>query len=106
MLNYKRFFRKRTTRIYLIVLSIIFSLIFILSFFTNYFDNKLKDTYKNNYSLLIVSSNDYYKEIRNNKSVDEIEEILLELTKIQKDYTDNEVASILENVKKELNCLV
>lgn len=77
MLNYKRFFRKRTTRIYLIVLSIIFSLIFILSFFTNYFDNKLKDTYKNNYSLLIVSSNDYYKEIRNNKSVDEIEEILL-----------------------------
>ena len=34
-----------------------------------------------------------------------IEEILLELTKIQKDYTDNEVASILENVKKELNCL-
>lgn len=77
MLNYKRFFRKRTTRIYLIVLSIIFSLIFILAFFTNYFDNKLKDTYKNNYSLLIVSSNDYYKEIKNNKSVDEIEEILL-----------------------------
>ena len=35
-----------------------------------------------------------------------IEEILLELTKIQKDYTDNEVAIILENVKKELNCLV
>jgi len=35
-----------------------------------------------------------------------IEEILVELTKIQKDYTDNEVASILENVKKELNCLV
>ena len=35
-----------------------------------------------------------------------IEEILLELTKIQKDYTDNEVASILENVKKELYCLV
>ena len=32
-----------------------------------------------------------------------IEEILVELTKIQKDYTDNEVASILENVKKELN---
>ena len=35
-----------------------------------------------------------------------IEEILVEITKIQKDYTDNEVASILENVKKELNCLV
>ena len=35
-----------------------------------------------------------------------IEKALAELTKIQKDYTDNEVASILENVKKELNCLV
>ena len=35
-----------------------------------------------------------------------LEEILLELTNIHKDYTDNEVASILENVKKELNCLV
>ncbi len=35
-----------------------------------------------------------------------IEKVLLELTKIQQDYTDNEIASVLENVKKELNCLV
>lgn len=35
-----------------------------------------------------------------------IEKVLLELTKIQDDYTDKEIANVLENVKKELNCLV
>ena len=35
-----------------------------------------------------------------------IEKVLLELTKIQKDYSDKEIANVLENVKKELNCLV
>lgn len=35
-----------------------------------------------------------------------IEKVLLELTKIQKNDSDKEVANILENIKKELNCLV
>ena len=35
-----------------------------------------------------------------------IEKVLSELTKIQKNYTDKQVASVLENIKKELNCLV
>ena len=35
-----------------------------------------------------------------------IEKALSELTKIQKDYSDKQVASVLENVKKELSCLV
>ena len=35
-----------------------------------------------------------------------IEKALEELTKIQKDYSDKEIANVLENVKKELNCLV
>ncbi len=34
-----------------------------------------------------------------------IEKILLELTKIQKNNTDKEIANILENIKKELNYL-
>lgn len=36
----------------------------------------------------------------------QIVKILSELTKIQTKFSDEEVASILENVKKELNCLV
>ena len=35
-----------------------------------------------------------------------IEKVLSELTKIQKNYSDKQVASVLENIKKELNCLV
>ncbi|CDB32295.1 uPF0122 protein TherJR_2052 [Clostridium sp. CAG:575] len=35
-----------------------------------------------------------------------IEQVLSELTKIQKDSSDKKVASILETIKKELNCLV
>ena len=35
-----------------------------------------------------------------------IEKALSELTKIQKDYSDKQIASVLETVKKELSCLV
>lgn len=36
----------------------------------------------------------------------QIVKILSELTKIQTKFSDEKIASILENVKKELNCLV
>ncbi len=35
-----------------------------------------------------------------------IEKVLSELTKIQKNDSDKQIAIILENIKKELNCLV
>ncbi len=35
-----------------------------------------------------------------------IEKVLSELTKIQKNYSDKKIASVLENIKKELNYLV
>ncbi len=35
-----------------------------------------------------------------------IQQVLLELSKIQKNSSDKKVANILETVKKELNCLV
>ena len=35
-----------------------------------------------------------------------IEKVLSELTKIQENDSDQEIASVLENIKKELNCLV
>lgn len=37
---------------------------------------------------------------------EKILEVLLELTKIQSKFTDDQIAKILDNVKKELNCLV
>ena len=35
-----------------------------------------------------------------------IEKVLAELTKIQKNDSDQEIAHILESIKRELNCLV
>lgn len=35
-----------------------------------------------------------------------IEKVLAELTKIQKNDSDKQVANVLEHIKKELNCLV
>ena len=35
-----------------------------------------------------------------------IKEALNELTKIQKNYSDKQIANVLEHIKKELNCLV
>ena len=35
-----------------------------------------------------------------------VEKALLELTKIQKSSTDKQIVSVLEAIKKELNCLV
>ena len=36
----------------------------------------------------------------------QIQNILLQLNKIQKDSSDKQIRSILEEIKKELNCLV
>ena len=35
-----------------------------------------------------------------------IEKVLAELTKIQKNDSDKQIADVLENIKRELNCLV
>ena len=35
-----------------------------------------------------------------------IQQVLLNLTKIQKNSSDKQISSILEEIKKELNCLV
>ena len=35
-----------------------------------------------------------------------IQQVLFNLTKIQKDSSDKQISSILEEIKKELNCLV
>ena len=35
-----------------------------------------------------------------------IQKVLSELTKIQTNYSDKKIANVIENVKKELNCLI
>ena len=40
------------------------------------------------------------------KQEEKIEQVLSELTKIQKESSDEQIAVVLEHIKKELNCLV
>ncbi len=40
------------------------------------------------------------------KQEKKISQILLEITKIQKEYSDEEISKMLEHVKKELKCIV
>ena len=50
-----------------------------------------------------------WKESKTERSLNtekKIEKVLSELTKIQKDYSDKQIANVLETIKKELNCLV
>jgi len=90
----------------------------------------LNDYYNNDYSLSEIAENyDITRQavrdniVKGEKKLFELEEklgimkrtknqeeqivkILSELTKIQTKFSDDKIASILENVKKELNCLV
>lgn len=92
--------------------------------------NFLNDYYNNDYSLSEIAQNYQItrQAVRDNivkgeKKLFELEEklgimkrtqnqeeqivkILSELTKIQTKFSDDKIANILENVKKELNCLV
>ncbi len=92
--------------------------------------NFLNDYYNNDYSLSEIAENYGITRqaardniVKGEKKLFEFEEkleimkkaqtqeqqigkILAELTKIQTKFSDEKIASILENVKKELNCLV
>ena len=43
---------------------------------------------------------------KNEKQEKQLQKILAELSKVQTKYTDEQIASILENVVQELKCLV
>ena len=54
--------------------------------------------------LALLEADVNYKIVK--EFINTIQEILFNLTKIEKDSTDKQVTSILEDIKKELNCLV
>ena len=73
----RSFFRKKTTKIYIIILSILLSSIFILYNFVNYF-REVEEIIIAEHSILIVSSNnDYYDYLQKIKNVTKIEKAII-----------------------------
>lgn len=73
----RSFFRKKTTKIYIIILSILLSSIFILYNFVNYF-REVEENIIAEHSILIVSSNnDYYDYLQKIKNVTKIEKAIV-----------------------------
>lgn len=73
----RSFFRKKTTKIYIIILSILLSSIFILYNFVNYF-REVEENIIAEHSILIVSSNnDYYDYLQKIKNVTKIEKAII-----------------------------
>ena len=75
----------------------------------------LNDYYNNDLSLSEIAENNqitrqavrelnFMKRTLNQEK--KITKVLDELTKIQNDYSDKQIANVLENIKKELHCLI
>lgn len=84
MILLKGFYRKKTTRIYLLLCSILLITIVILFSFINYYISLRDNYFKNNSYILIVSKNDYYSDIIKQDIV-KIEKVLL----FEPDYTSS-----------------
>lgn len=74
MINYKSFYRKKTTKIYFIILSIILVTIMILQSFINYYIRTSDELFSKRSILIVTSKEDYinklktYQEIKNIKN--------------------------------------
>lgn len=76
MILLKGFYRKKTTKIYLLLFSILLITIVILFSFINYYIHLRDDYFKNNSYILVASKNDYYNDIIKQDIV-KVEKVLL-----------------------------
>ena len=83
MLLLKGFFRKKSTKLYILILVILNVAIISLMFFVNYYKGLLNEVFVNNTILYVIGQNDYYKEFSKYDSVINIEKILV----VKPDYT-------------------
>lgn len=69
MLLLKGFFRKKTTKIYLLIFSVLLFAINIMSSFANYCDRLSSENFEKNSYIVVASKNDYYNILSNHKKV-------------------------------------
>ena len=77
MLYLKSFFRKKSTKIYLIIYSVLLTTIFSMLVLINYCNKSINDVYKTKSYILMTCKGDYFKEISKLNVVKEVERIII-----------------------------
>lgn len=73
----KSFFRRKSTYIYLAILTIIYFMIFLLTAIDGYLSKKCNESYQQSSLIFIESTNDYYLFMKNEKNLTNIKRCLL-----------------------------
>lgn len=77
MILIKEFFRRSTTKIYLVLLTVIIVAITLLLNFSNYYKNIVNDVYLENSHVLITSTDELIDKLENNQSIFNIEQVAI-----------------------------
>lgn len=102
MILLRGFFRKKTAKIYLIIFSTLLTTIIILFSLINYYSNLENDFFQKTSYLLVISKKDCYEKLTKNKSIVNIERVLL----FEPDYTYDTLKKINEDESSEDNSQV
>lgn len=77
MILVKGFFRKLSTKVYLLIFGILLTIIITILSFANYYTEILDQMYRENSFMVVISKTDYYNKLSSYKSIISIEEALL-----------------------------
>lgn len=77
MILIKGFFRKLSTKVYLLIFSILLTVIITIMSFINYYTEILDQMYRENSFMVVITKTDYYNKLSSYKSIISIEEALL-----------------------------
>lgn len=72
MVLVKSFFRKKTSKIYLLLFSVLILGLIVVYSFINYYDIAVNDYLKNNLVITFASSKDYYSDLINDNRIEEV----------------------------------
>lgn len=77
MIILKDFFRRKTSKISILIFVFLIFIIQLVFSFKNYYENFITKTYKDNTYLLIKANSDFMQDLKNNKNISDVENIIL-----------------------------
>lgn len=77
MIILKDFFRKKTSKISILIFVFLIFIIQLIFSFKNYYENFITRTYSDNTYLLIKANSDFVQDLKNNNNISDVENIIL-----------------------------